>query len=250
MSQHYDQGRIVWGRDPINGEYYKNGDNGIPYSTLPGNHDYQQNTRNSTVYNSYFPLSYFSSLTTFGGAYDANSDNTYHLIDTGNNELLLLSLEFGPRDDVVAWANTILGIFSNLKAIIVTHAYLGPDGELLASGDGHAASNGYGLGVDVNDGTDLWIDLVYPNKNVLFVICGHDGLVDDGAGLRISTHMDSSSVYQVMANYQYFPWSDSGYLLLLKFSPQSSTVMMQTYSPYLDTYKTLTDTEATFSLLY
>lgn len=210
---------------------------GIPYSTLPGNHDYAYMTRTSTLLNSYFPLSNFSSMSSYGGAYDTNSDNTYHIVDVGGKKLLILSLEFGPRDAVVAWANGVLQANSDKKAIVITHAYLNTDSQLLASGMDHAASNGYNLGADVNDGDELWTDLIYPNNNVAFVICGHDGTSLDGSGLRESTHANGAPVHQILTNYQYYqPVGNGSYLLTLHFTEDA--VEVRTYSPYLNAYKT------------
>jgi len=211
-------------------------------------------TRTSTVYNTYFPLSNFSSMSTYGGAYDTNSDNTYHIVqvDTDNNgsiddRLLILSLEFGPRAEVVNWANGVLAAHAQTRAIIITHAYLNPSGELLTSGMNHAASNGYGLGGDVYDGDELWASLVEPNDNVRYVFCGHDGNETDGSALRTSYHGgdENKPVYQIMANYQYYPVNEAGYLVLLNFN--STGVSMKTYSPWLDEYKTDAESQASWT---
>ena len=208
---------------------------GLPFSTLPGNHDYTWMTRDNTLLNSYFPLSNFTDMATYGGAYNTDSDNTYHILNVGGKQLLILSLEFGPRDAVVAWANGILQAHSDKKAIVITHAYINTDGDLLASGMDHAATN-YGLGSDVNNGDDLWNDLIYPNNNIAFVICGHDGTETDGSGLRESTHANGAPVHQFLTNYQYYsPVANGSYLFLLHFS--ADTVEVRTYSPYLNAYK-------------
>jgi len=232
-------------------EMHKLNTAGIPYSILPGNHDYAYMSRNSTVFNSYFPLSNYSSMTSYGGAYDANSNNQYHIltVDKDNNgtpddKILVISLEFGPREAVVNWAKSILSANSSTPAIIITHAYLQPDGDLLEYGDNHAASNGYGLGEDVYDGDELWDSLVYPNNNVRFVFSGHDGKSDDGSALRSSNHGDGSPVYQVMANYQYYPVNEAGYLVLLNFT--ENQVTMKTFSPWTNTYKTDAESQATW----
>jgi len=220
---------------------------GISYSVLPGNHDYNELTRDSAMFNSYFPLSTFESMSTYGGSYDTNSDNTYHIVNINGHDLLILSLEFGPRSNIVTWANNILSTYSTINSIIIVHSYLRYDGELLAHSDNHAPSNGYGLGSgppDVNDGTDLWTNLVYPNNNVKFVICGHDGTVTVGSGFRDSTHSDNSHVYQIMGNWQYFS-NYPGYLLLLSFG--SNSVSFRTYSPYLGIYKTDSESQGDFS---
>mgnify|MGYP000905368400 FL=1 len=219
---------------------------GLPYSTLPGNHDYTYMTRDNALLNSYFPLSNFTDMTTYGGAYDTNSDNTYHILNVSGKQLLILSLEFGPRDAVVAWANGILQTHADKKAIVITHAYLNTDGDLLASGMDHAASNGYNLGSDVNDGDELWANLIYPNNNVAFVICGHDGTSADGSGLRESTHANGAPVHQILTNYQYYePVINGSYLLIFHFMEDS--VEMRTYSPSLVQYKTDSESQQDYA---
>ena len=76
----------------VTNEYAKLATAAIPYAVLPGNHDYAQDTRDSSMMNSYFPLSSFTNMTTFGGAYDTLSDNTYHLVPVHTQTWLLLSL--------------------------------------------------------------------------------------------------------------------------------------------------------------
>ena len=187
-------------------------DANITYSTLPGNHDYKNGTRDSTMYNSYFPLSNFTGMSTYRGSYDTNSDNTYHIVNIDGHDLLILSLEFGPRTVILNWANNILQTYSTTPAIIVTHAYLSKDNQLFSHSTSRAPSNGYGLGSGpptVNDATassgttSMWNTLVYPNNNVRIVICGHDGNSSFGAGLLISGHTDGTLIYQIFANYQY-----------------------------------------------
>jgi hypothetical protein len=247
LVQEWDQDLTEW--TFIQDEMGQLGTAGIPYATLPGNHDYAQNTRNSTMLNSYFPLSTFSGMPTYSGAYDSNSDNTYHILNIGGKKLLIMSLEFGPRDAVVAWANGILQAEANrdTKAIIITHAYINTDGNLLASGMDHAASNGYGLGSDVNDGDELWTDLIEPNNNVAFVICGHDGTSTDGSGKKESNHSaNGAPVHQFLTNYQYYSPVDNGsYFFLLHFTEDK--VEVRTFSSYLNQYKTDAESQADYN---
>jgi len=246
LVQNYDSVPAQWSF--VREQMGRLSDSGIPFSAVPGNHDYRKNTRDSSMFNKYFPLELFGNSKTFGGSFDQTSDNSWHIIDTGNGVMLILALEFGPREAVVAWANEVLAKFSGISAMIVTHAYLSPQSALLGAGDGHAASNGYGLGDDVNDGDELWKKLVYPNGNVRYVVCGHDGLADDGSGLLVSHHEDGSPVYQILSNYQYYAWSDTGYILLLRFSPPNGTVDMGTYSPYLDRYRIDAESQAVLKM--
>jgi len=219
-------------------EMTKLGTASIPYSVLPGNHDYlAAGVRTNTTFNSYFPLSVFQGMATYEGAYNTDSDNTYHIVSINENDLLVISLEFGARGAVLTWANGILAANSTIPAIIITHAYIGINGEPLESDDNHAPSNGYGLGTvpaDVNDGSDIWTTLVYPNNNVKLVMSGHDGSPSVGAKLKTSTHADGSTVYQLLSNYQYYG-DYPGYLTLFRFN--SSKVYFRTYSPTLEEFK-------------
>ena len=85
------------------------------------------------------------------------------------------------------------------------------------------------------------IELVGLQGNIVMVLSGHVGTETDGAGTIVSTGASGQSVYQMMANYQYHPWSDSGYLRLLRFSPAAREITVDTYSPSLDVFKTDSD---------
>ena len=96
----------------------------------------------------------------------ATSRTASQIIDAPGGPWLILSLEFGPRDAALAWADRIVKRYSSLPAIVVTHAYLyaddtrydhrsrpGPALEPLPlSGDARAGA--------VNDGEEIWRKLV------------------------------------------------------------------------------------------
>ena len=206
----------------------------LPFSVCPGNHDYQRGSRDSRMLNEDFPLDTFTAMPTYGGAYDNLCDNTYHVVRVQDQDWLLLSLEFGPRDAVLTWANEVLKTHRDLPAIVVTHAYLSKQGERFERGVSHAASNGYGLGQDVNDGVDIWNELVYSNSQVRLVVCGHDGAADVGAKVKQSTNVDGYTVCEVLTNYQYFKTpAHSGYMLILDFSSDGQA-SFRTFSPLLN----------------
>ena len=224
----------------------------IGWGLSPGNHDYENGTRNSTVLNTHFPLSSFTGMTSFGGSYDTNSDNTYHTVTIQDEEWLIMVLEFGPRYVIIEWANDIIENNSSKQCIIMTHALLvGQDvprlNEFLISSDNHAPSNGYGLGsvpTGCNNGIDLWNDLIYPNNNVRLAICGHDGDSSTGSALKKAYHADGSEVYNILTNYQY--WANyPGYMLLFRID--STSISFVTYSPNLDEFKTDDSSAGTFS---
>lgn len=209
-------------------------DIGVPWATLPGNHDYYSGTRDTTQLDTYFPLATFTAMDTFVDSYDTSSANQAHLVDIRGRQLLIISLEFGVRDIVLDWADSLIKTYSNTPVMIVTHAYLATSGLRLTSDDPHAPSNGYGLGSvalgQVNNGDDIWNAIVASNSNVLFVFSGHVGDADTGSKIKEDVRADGSLCHQVLTNWQYYTYPFTGYMSVLKFT--SNTVTMRTYTNY------------------
>ena len=103
-------------------------DGKVPYAIALGNHDFGPSggTKDrSTLGNDYFPVSRFEKMPTFGGAMEAGKiDNTYHTFNAAGQDYLILCFEFGPRNEVLDWANGIIEKHPSHKVIMVTHAYL------------------------------------------------------------------------------------------------------------------------------
>ena len=105
-------------------------DGTVPYFMIVGNHDYSADGRcidRTTRYNDYFPVARFKERANFGGTYDREPErmeNSYQTFDVGGRKFLVLSLEFGPRQDVVRWANQVAARHSDREAILLTHAYM------------------------------------------------------------------------------------------------------------------------------
>jgi hypothetical protein len=79
-------------------------DGRVPYLLVPGNHDYSEGRK--TLLNEYFPVADIQKWPTFGGVYQQGRlENSYHLLRIGQRDWIALGLEFGPRDEVVEWAN-------------------------------------------------------------------------------------------------------------------------------------------------
>ena len=228
----------------------------VPYMVTSGNHDYARSatlvTRSSLI-NRYFPPSTFAAMPSFGGTFEPNHvENSFQLLDTPGGPWLVLSMEFGPRDAVLQWANRVVKQHAGTPTIVVTHAYLYSDDtryDHLRRPDQlwnpHVYLDDRAPG-SVNDGEEIWRKLIRDNDNILFVLCGHD--LEDGVGRLTSTRPDGSQVHQLLANFQMEPLGGGGYLRLLRFSPAEHRVTVQTYSPLSDTFKT--DPDNDFSLDY
>ena len=233
-------------------------DGRVPYVIVPGNHDCDANRVG--------PIdSYFGPRTMpwiSGTMIPGKIENNYTLLNIGPQRWLILGLEFGPRDAVIAWADGILKAHASLPAILVTHAYLYEDGTrygMSAPGLADAQPNGqrfspeafgYTRREGINDGEQIWEKLIVPNHNVRLVLCGHD----NGVASLSTFRPDGSLVHQVLSDYQ---WLDqgtvnytggSGYLRLMQFDYGRKEIRVQTYSPYLKKYMTDEANQFTLSL--
>ena len=83
-------------------------DGKVPYLLTPGNHDYSDGGRDSRL-SEYFPVAAAREWPAFGGVFqDGRLDNNYHLFEIGTQQWIALGLEYGPRQEVMDWANRIL----------------------------------------------------------------------------------------------------------------------------------------------
>jgi hypothetical protein len=226
----------------------------VPYVLVAGNHDYFGAgwTQNRvTMIDTYFPVSMFATTPSFKGTFEPDKiANHYQLFDVpggsttgqGNAQWLVVSLEFGPRDEVLLWADAIVKQYAPIPAMIVTHAYLYDDNtryDHVMRPDQSWNPHSYPIGATpgaVNDGEEMWQKLVLPNSNIRFVFCGH--VINDGVGRLTSTRPDGSVVHQVLSDYQGYTMGGNGFLRIMQFFPQDHAVHIRTYSPFTDQFKT------------
>ncbi len=211
-------------------------DGHVPYTLSPGNHDLGPNgnaANRDTYMNDYFNLTEYQAYPTFGGAFEQNKiENTYHLFSAGGLDWMIVSLEFAPRDAVLAWANEVVANHTDRIVFVITHNYLA--GNVRNPGYG----GNYGL---INDpvgaasGEDIWQNFVKKHRNIMCVFCGHI-LVE--AGYLASTGDHGNTVHQMLANFQMNTNGGNGYMRLVEFDTAAEQISVKTYSPYLDQYKT------------
>lgn len=232
----------------------------VPYLVSTGNHDYGLGgdgwtVTRSTLIDSYFPVSKFAQFPWFRGTFEAEHiENNYALVDVPGttDHWLVVSLEFGPRDAVLAWADSVVKRYPSTPAMIVTHAYLYGDSsryDHLARPTQKWNPHDYPIGSTtgaVNDGEEIWQKLILGNSNIEFVLCGH--VLGGGTGRLTSIRPDGTIVNQILANYQMLPLGGGGFLRILEFAPATRSVHVRTYSPYLDEFKK--DSENDFVLGY
>ncbi len=222
-----------------------------PFILAAGNHDMGSadgkfaDVRNTTMFNQFFPPNYFSKRKDFGGTFEAGkSENIYFLINSGKIKWLIMSLEFGPRNNVLAWANSIAKKYTDRIIILNTHSYMYSDNTRQGVGDNWRPQN-YGVGKDlgesaVNDGDQIWEKLVNINSNIRFVFSGH--ILNEGAGTLVSENKNGDLVYQMLANYQEgvkgSVMGGNGWLRTINIDTKTNKIIVKTYSPYLNEFKT------------
>ena len=238
---------------------------GVPYSLATGNHDFDQwepkfqhSPGRDTLLNDHFSVARYKKMPTFGGPFEpGKTQNIYHLFTAGGKDYIAISLEWGPRDEAVTWADAVLKKYPQRSAMIVTHVYTYSDGtryDWAAKGtkqiySPHCKSYSFSTPHDgsenVNDGQQLWEKLVSKNKNVIMVLSGH---LPWGAARQKSVGEHGQVVHEMMAAYHdpYDGGPTTGYIRLLEFLPDGRTVRVKTYSPKLDKY--LTDDANQFTL--
>ncbi len=208
----------------------------VPYSMVPGNHDMVVKERNSTLYNQFFSPKRFQDRKWYGGHMGTTNDNNYCFFEGGGLKFMVISLEFAPRDETLAWAAGICQKHPDRRVIVATHCYMRPTGR-----DTGCATS---YNVAGNSGEQMWQKLIRKQKNIFLVVSGHVL----GVGLQTSTNDAGGKVLEMLTDYQGLPNGGDGWLRTLKFIPSENKIQVITYSPLLD--KLNNDAAEAFSIDY
>jgi len=202
----------------------------MPYVLSQGNHDLIRPTggvfdREHTLMNDYFPVEKQPWIT--GTMIENRVENAYALFNFQGQDLLILSLEFGPSDDALAWANEVVAQHPDHKVILITHNYTGGSG-------GHSSSAlNYDLAQNpdttVNAGPGMWSKLVRHHANFHMVISGH--IHNNSIPKQVLTGAKGNYVFEMLIDYQSDPNGGDGYFALFTFQPDGR-IEVQAYSPY------------------
>ncbi|MBQ2241235.1 MAG: metallophosphoesterase, partial [Clostridia bacterium] len=145
----------------------------LPYALTPGNHDGINSGGKEVLDNIYAKKTghYYQLVEKNGGFFNKDSvRNTYHTFTVGEVDYLVIALDFGATDDILAWAGELLDSHPNHRAIILTHGYLNSDGTTLDSND-YASPDTYVR--SLNSGEDIWEKLVSKHENIAMIVSGH-----------------------------------------------------------------------------
>lgn len=194
----------------------------VPYSLIRGNHD------ESKYFNKYFATEAYMSQ--YGGEYMVAGDirNSYKTFTIGSAEYLLLTLDYGASDEMLAWANEVVLAHPDHRVIVTTHGYHGFDGDHL-SYDNTPSSGNITSASDVdtsvgnnnrgyNNGVQIWEKFVSKHPNIFLVLSGHTP--DEDVLLLQSEGNHGNIVNQMLIDPQWMdPQKDGvGMVCMLYFS--------------------------------
>ena len=158
--------------------YYGYLDGKVPFVAAAGNHDEQDQgpddppfTKDPGPYNTF--LRSFSDYHLDGVFADGDYRNGYRLFTAGEVELLVLNLDFGASDAVLAWAGQVADAHPSRHVVVITHDYLGTDNMWRGATDREDRTLPHNYNPSLNDGVDMWNEFVRLHPNVQFVLNGH-----------------------------------------------------------------------------
>ena len=217
-------------------------DGKVPYVLCTGNHDYgykSSEVRRSNFHR-YFPVErnacWKQTLVDAGNNYEGipTLENAAYEFSTDTwGKILVVSLEFAPRDEAIEWAKSLVNspTYAEHKVILLTHSFLDREGK-------RYVEENYQLR-PANFAEAVWQKLVYPSKNICLVVCGHEcDLVDydQQVSFRTDKNQYGKTVAQMMFNAQTADgqWFGNGgdcWLRILEFKPDGKSIAVRTFSP-------------------
>jgi len=217
----------------------------LPFSVLPGNHDFHNISRKETGsanYLRYFGPQRFAGAPWYGGA-DPSGRNSFQVFQAGGFHFLHLALEWMPEDkaedvDVapLAWASEVIGKHPGTAVILSTHEYINdfPPGR---SGTGDA----------------VFEEFVSEHDQIFLVLSGHfhnhesfgEGTAHTNGGEwhQVSNNSFGREVVEVLQDFQDYPRGGDGWLRIVTFDQAHGELRFETYSPVLGEFQPQTVAE-------
>lgn len=200
----------------------------IPYISCPGNHDYTW-VDGSLILDRYSTL--FSEYT----AFDTVKSKIVEQFEAGRMENIIventimghrydiISLEFGPRKEVVEWVRKHVASHPERRYILMTHEHLTSKGERISKG---AYSVSQLRNTTVTSPEQLWKQLINENNNIVCVLCGHNGFSTQ----LFSENANGREVAQILFNLQYQANGGDGWIQIWEFPLGKDYVNVDVYN--------------------
>lgn len=183
-----------------------------------GNHD------STETFTSWFTYEEFGKYV--DGAYEQNMINVWREFKVGDTQYLVITLDYGPSDEVLAWANQVVAAHPKHKVIVTTHAYVYLDGKPSTPASSTAPKNHQGN----NNGEDVWNKFVKKHNNIFLVLSGHHSCdrveVDQAKGDHGNVVTQMLIDFQGVDDY----YDGTGMVTMLYFGKDGNTLEVETYS--------------------
>lgn len=201
----------------------------IPFISMIGDHDYTWEdgihimNRNSTLINDYvqFPLTTEKVVAWFE---EGKMENIVVKNTIFGQRLDLLVLEFGPRKEVIDWADKYVKSHPNDLFVLMNHEYL-------EKGGGRRVTNLKCVSRLRNTSfftpSQLWDSLVKCNDNIRVVLCGHVGGL---YALTIESNDYGRGIPQIQHNIQSPDYRYDNWLMLWEFPADSDSANVFIYN--------------------
>jgi hypothetical protein len=169
---------------------------GIPYSVLPGNHDFLDGGdfgRGDTLMGDYFGESRFAGQPWYGGAFSSSNTNNYITFEVGDLRFMVLSLEYAPRKDPLCWAEDVIASHPDHRVIVATHCHQTHGGGYTTSCP-NASYTTTGSTPQV-----VWDELLARHSTIVLTVAGHVG----DSEIRARTSNTGHTVHEMLVDYQF-----------------------------------------------
>lgn len=226
-------------------------DNRVPYIGCQGNHDVgyvAAENHYSEMSTCFYP--------------SRNRLNEEHLVAMGTNvrgertmenaayefktdtwgDLLIIALEFAPRDEALDWARELINSdkYKNHRVFILIHSFLNENNTIVTSESYPLQPRNWGM--------DVWNKLIKDSKNIVAVFCGHTGVPPTIGNTPAETDYSCTVAYRTdkatdgrmipsmmfnvqMADGDWRGDGGDGWLRILEFKPDGQTISVRTFSP-------------------
>ena len=241
-------GDIIDARNPLQWDFASRLmmklDGKVPYGISVGNHDSEGGDTVASGFTKAFPASRYEGRPWYVGQRGDNA-NSCQLFEAGGMKFVVLHLECNAPEDVLEWADGMMGKYKDRVGIIVTHMYLGyltRAHDKLNRKHHYVDPPGYGdwFGVMAwkkvhgEKGTtaqEMWDRHFSKYPNLFLILCGDQSMATTWRHLQFGRN--GNRVYSVLQDY---PRTSDGedWLRLFRFRPDKGVVEVLTYSPSQD----------------
>ncbi|WP_116365492.1 metallophosphoesterase [Parahaliea mediterranea] len=191
----------------------------VPFSVVPGNHDYDAMWTDSkhppaaefdpTDWSSLGVLhpggldnfrsvfgaetAFFKDKPWYVASHDGGADSA-QIFTAGGYRFLHIGLQFDAPNESLAWAAEIVKRYPGLPTIVSTHDYMNTEGERKAN----ALIDGQRVDPIHNNPEMVWQKFISQHDQIFLVLCGHQ----HAQAQRVDSNAAGNPVWQLLSDYQ------------------------------------------------